>query len=133
MNKNLPTLSTTISFQWRADVNNPACLAIMYAIHAGYNIKYTLIKVLPQFSLNRLENALSTLIANGLVEILNNQLILATDAMLIDQLVQQPITLPIEVPINDKGFLDDNAMIAILGNLGINNVGLALSVLKGKQ
>jgi len=124
-----PSPSTSIAFHWDNDIGNAECIAIMYAIDSGYNSREALIYALPQFSHNRLENALTTLLATHLVTLQIKQLILSPDAMLLDEITNSPaLLLPVEGNEVKPHFLLD-----VLKRLGVSNPGVALGVIKTKS
>ena len=119
-----PVAQTSVEIRWKREIDNAECIAIMYAVDSGYNTRDDLIFALPQFSKNRIEAALTILFAAQLVTVQIDQLILAPDAMLIDEITMSPnIILPIAA---------DEVVIPFMLNafkqLGIENPGLALDV-----
>lgn len=119
-----PVAQTSVEIRWKREIDNAECIAIMYAVDSGYNTRDDLIFALPQFSKNRIEAALTILFAAQLVTVQIDQLILAPDAMLIDEITMSPnIILPIAA---------DEVVIPFMLNafkqLGIENPGLVLDV-----
>lgn len=119
-----PVAQTSVEIRWKREIDNAECIAIMYAVDSGYNTRDDLIFALPQFSKNRIEAALTILFAAQLVTVQIDQLILAPDAMLIDEIMMSPnIILPIAA---DEVVIP--FMLNVFKQLGIENPGLALDV-----
>ncbi|WP_031438544.1 hypothetical protein [Methylobacter tundripaludum] len=125
LNETLSAQYMAINFSWKTVLNKPECIAILYAVHCNYRDNKSLLRVLPQFQPNRLEAALTTLIAYQLVEVHLDKLILADDAIRLDQLVQaDPLIIP-------RGGMELGVLqyTSLLDSLGINNPGLAINTL----
>ncbi|WP_408901149.1 hypothetical protein [Photobacterium piscicola] len=120
-------VNAEIEIRWKREINSAECLAIMYAVNHGYNTREELIRVLPQFSQNRIQSALAILFAYQLVTQQMELLILSLDAILIDHITMAPnMVLPLDVGI-ELGNLPISFQLDVLQKLGIENQGIALS------
>lgn len=114
-----------LSFRWKKGLGRPECIAILYAVHYGYQDAQALQQALPQFSRTRLESALTDLLASQLVEVLQGQLVLSEDALRLDQMTQSsPLIIPAP---SDELSMEEKQ--ALLRTLDITNTALAVNAI----
>ncbi len=113
----------SLSFRWKKKLGRPESIAILYAVKYKHQDCQSVLRVLPQFSLSRLEAALTDLLASKLIDIQLGKLVLSDDTVRLDQLTQSP---PLVIPaLSDTLSIEEYRLI--LSKLGITNTAVALN------
>lgn len=119
-----------LSFHWRSPHSKESYVSICEAVRLGYNTNESLIKALPQFSINRLVLGLDRLIAAGMAHINLGVLTVDTDMQIVEALAAGQI---LELPLATEQ-LERNASLIheILAGIDVRNPAGAMVLLKPK-
>jgi hypothetical protein len=118
-----------VTFSWRHGIGAPESIAIIQAVNVGYTSKEGLVSALPMFHLNRLLSGLEKLISADLISVNNSRLVLNSEAVFLDKLTIESISLPIN---STEKYLKDEDKSYLFQMLGIKNVAIANNTIKVK-
>ncbi|MBN7822338.1 hypothetical protein [Bowmanella yangjiangensis] len=119
-----------LSFYWRSPHSKESFVSICEAVCLGYNTNESLLKALPQFSINRLVLGLDRLIAANMAHLNMGVLTVDTDMQIVEALAAGQV---LELPLAAEQ-LERNALLIheILAGIGVDNPAGAMVLLKPK-